>query len=369
MGESENNDVEMVLAAQSSVSAQDAAHDDVEEQTLIATRLVQVRLMGEDDLVEQSSKSIHFYAMMRSLQLNQVLQLSTLLSIATLLVQLTMLHSFMHSRYIYELLDGQSAKLTWANVGLHEEFAHGGPYAMMAWALATAFAPMVLVAKMAQQNEFGQTPVFRATMRSILFYSPHLDSPCKTMVLYCLWTLVYAVRAYLIVAYMAFVNACFAASVDSLKSVVLSSLVVAFLLDLDDYAFSVFFSVRSRIGAVRHGEFSRIKIGRQTLEACERIRERTTTVVAVAQVVLLVVIKSSPMMLLILAVPAVAALLAATQALEFPRFEPPLWTLYAAPYCKISMGTELALLALLCAWMVAMAPYLNWAISGGADAP
>ena len=44
---------------------------------------------------------------------------------------------------------------------------------------------------------------------------------------------------------------------------------VAFLLDLDDHAFTVFFAARTRTGKLQLTEYSRIKLGRQTAEACE----------------------------------------------------------------------------------------------------
>ena len=75
--------------------------DEDEEAALVQKAAVVVRLFGESgETTEETSTSIHFYAMIRSMQQDKLLLPEVAASILTIVVQLVLLHGFIYAYWI-----------------------------------------------------------------------------------------------------------------------------------------------------------------------------------------------------------------------------------------------------------------------------
>jgi len=137
--------------------------------------------------------------------------------------------------------------------------------------------------------------------------------------LYYFWTTMYSLRAFMMVSYVAFANATLAVTEKNLRAILLMVLVVAFLLDLDEYTFLTFFAERDDLGTIQLGVNSKMKIGRETKAACVRVRQATMKAVTAVQVLLMLVLKTHPWVHVIWGMPVLSFLLLWIQQREMPK--------------------------------------------------
>jgi hypothetical protein len=325
-----------VLAGASDVSGD-------EELGLLVSEPPRIRLFGEGGAGHmRTSRSIHFYAMVRSFQQDALLDAATLASAATLAVQLGLLHGFAKAYYAGPAM----APAEWNGWGRTFGYseADGGTSSAVAALFGLGFMPVVLIAKLDRTEEFHQTPTFRATLRHFAFY--RRGARARTAALYLYWSFVYVTRAFGTIAYMCFTNAVLAAGTTSIKAIPLTVLVVAFLLDFDDYVYAVFFTQRTKIGAPKPAPSLTVNLGERTLEACEAIRHSTILTITVAQVVLMLLVKTHPWISAMWAIPLTGLALLASQSRTLPKFEPdfippwmPRWTISLEPIVVFAFVT------------------------------
>jgi len=212
-----------------------------------------------------------------------------------------MLHGFIFAFFI-----GPSTLPGWNDWGLTMSIPPeaGGIWASVAALTALAVAPAIIVVKLERAHEFELTPCFRATMRTLVRDMPGNDY--MTHVLYYFWTYMYAARAFIMVMYLAFCNASLAVAEKNVSKIILMVLVVAFLLDFDEYVYLTFFAKKDDLGKLILGPLNTVRIGRKTRAQCERVRRYNTAIVSVYQVVLMLVIKTHPWIMTMWSMPLVA---------------------------------------------------------------
>ena len=283
----------------------------------LITQLFEVRIFYEqDEGVKHSSKSVYFYALMMSMRSGSIFHRPVFASVCTILVQLGLLHGFVFAYFIGPAT--QQGWNTWHRT-LSIPPEHGGFYATLASFIALAAAPIVIVVKLERAHEFELTPCFRATMRAHMrLQSSKYDDP-YTQCLYYFWAVMYALRAFIMVMYLAFTNAVLAVAEKNVRSIIIMVLVVAFLLDLDEYTYLTFFADKDDLGALKLGTMNCVIMGRRTKAACEEIRKNTTYLVTAYQVVLMVTLKTHPWILTLWTMPCLAMLLLMIQMRPFPR--------------------------------------------------
>lgn len=287
-----------------------------EKGPLLPPSLFKVELFdegGEGEGIKHSSKSIYMYAMMQSMEEDSLLNYATLASVLTQLVQIVLLHGWLFAYFV-----GPSMKPKWndwqATFSIPDE--EGGMGATVASLVALAFAPVVIVIKLEKACEFELTPAFRATMRMKIRGKDY--AKLHTHVLYYFWTTMYVLRAFVMIAYVANVNAALAVTEKKVRAILIMVLVVAFLLDLDEYTFLTFFAEKDELGALKLGPRSQTLIGSKTKAACENVRRTTMKVVTGYQIMLMLIMKTHPWMVVLWGMPIVACVLLYLQVRVFP---------------------------------------------------
>lgn len=227
------------------------------------------------------STSVHFHAMLASAERGSLCIFPVLVSAATLAVQLVLLNGYIFAYYV-NVPDADwntFSKLFSADVA-------GGFPELLAVLVSLAVAPFVVLVKMERNNELEQMPAFRATMRALFDQDPPEDSvPVRHRgMLYVYWTLVYVLRAYWVLPFVVYANAVVVVNTASVRLILIMVLVSAFLLELDDQAYKVFFSRDARTGKAR--PHASVLLCGRTGEACREVRLRMAYLLAFAQAVL-----------------------------------------------------------------------------------
>lgn len=204
-----DDDVAAMLASRGEDDAEvflvlSAGKDEDEEAALLQKKLKLplVCVFDEkvaDGTVERSSMSIHFFAMSQSLQTGTLLLPSVAASLLTMALQIMLLHGFLFAYYL-----GPTSMGTYNTFSkiLGKSDAAGGLPASIAHVAALFFSPVILIAKLSKNNEFAQTPTFRATLRALARAEAHARPDSKLTILchYYFWSLLYVLRSSLVIA-------------------------------------------------------------------------------------------------------------------------------------------------------------------------
>lgn len=304
--EAQDEDDEAILVAHM------AGDEEDDNASLLKQSMVVVQLFGETgETTEESSTSIHFYAMIRSLKRDKILLPEVAASFLTLAIQIALLHGFIYAYFIGPSLKSWNS---WHHT-LHFTEEEGGTPAMIAALVGVACSPLILLVKMQKANEFSQTPLFRATMRTMIKSQPPQPH------VYMAWVLNYVLRAYWVIPYTAVTNTVLAVSEQKIRSIMVMVLVVVFLLDLDDFVFLTFFATYNRRGGLQLDSDSCVRAGKETMHACVRVKLKTIIALTLGQVAMILTLKVHPWISFLWSLPVYGMTLLVLQKSEFPKTE------------------------------------------------
>jgi len=179
---------------------------------------------------------------------------------------------------------------------------------------AWLWAPVVLLAKMSQTKEFEQLAIFHAAMRTLVRTKP----AGVRMRLSLFWSFLHALRAHWVVPYIVMLNAAFLDETTEVRKILVTVLLVAYLLDLDDQVFQALYGAETTT-ARAGGSFTMLRVGTRTLDACRLVRSRMMTSACVVQISAMLLIKVHPFMGAIWSIPLLGVALAGCTFGVFPH--------------------------------------------------
>lgn len=296
-----------------------------------------VRVLGDQSaLVAYESKSIHFYAMVKSIHEGTLLTLPVLASFVTIVVQLTLLNAFVFAYYLGPA--GTNGAIGDDLEALLDKELPGGLSEKAGVLCAYLVAPVVMLAKIERNKELEQMPAFLVTARTLLSG----QSGTVSALIHGYWSLVFVLRAYWVLPYMAFSNAVIVVETKSVRHILVMVFAVTFLLDLDDMAFQAFYANDSPDdgeAAVWTKRFTTVRIGKRTMAICRALSRRTKVAVVCFQAVLMLIVKVHPFLVLLWTLPLLGAWMMLMQRREIPNAD-----------ARV-VGTEALVLATACVWL------------------